>query len=343
MPKWLTEEDAVAHVAGCTWYGKKGSVRIRIPAREYARALLRNELEDGVIHARGPLEFPPGIPKVPNPYWATVNIPPEFWKGAEPYRESGVQNRSRSERVPWFEVNKGEVCKRWPASKRIPMPAPFDIDWPQLPHVVEAMKQRLDLSEAGACRRLFDQLTRGALRARKLSDTPAVEAIDTKELAKLDRLPDHSIAGLYAGLGVTPTKDRRQVVELWGDEVVALWSDLVLKASGRIAASIVILPQAEQRPHPDSPPGDQEPGRSNRYAGRPSVKVRITSKMKERFAAGERCNTVTTEARWLYDWARATFPTESGLPGGPKVVENQIREDFNSQKAKVTNPSKKAH
>jgi hypothetical protein len=80
--------------------------------------------------------------------------------------------------------------------------------------------------------------------------------------------------------------------------------------------------------------GFGEIGLSERYPGRPSVKPAILRTFCQRAASGITLGTLAAEARWLLDWAHQVFPGEPGLPSKPQVVENQIREQYNSLKRK---------
>ena len=190
--------------------------------------LLRNDLEEGAIHARGQLECAPDTHPEVNAFWPPKDISAEFWRGTERDGGGGFRNQSRSERVPWLEVRKTELFERWPETERRPMPSPFDVDWVRLPDVVEAIKRLLNNSDAGACKHLFNELQRGALHPRRLSETGACQEIDRAELPKPSQLPRDPVARLFAAVGITQASDRREAIMLCRDEVIGLWPELVL-------------------------------------------------------------------------------------------------------------------
>lgn len=86
---------------------------------------------------------------------------------------------------------------------------------------------------------------------------------------------------------------------------------------------------------------EQEPkidGKSERFPGRPSLKEAIRMKLRKRFEQKSECPRVGEEAHFLFDWVKAEYPGQPGLPGSAKVVENLISAEYRELKRKRTNP-----
>lgn len=234
---WLLGEEAIAHISACIWYRKDGTLRLQLPLSMVARTYLQHRLEEGSTRARGPFQVPHDLPpKVL--HWPVVEIPSAFWRGAVCDGRSGFRNRSRLELLPWFEVTKKELYEVWPEADRRTMPAPFNVDWPRLQDVIEAMMQRLDVNEMGACRRLDSEYKREAIRARNGRGSDGNRVVDEGEQVDLiavsggtDTLCDHEISA-------TGRNGRRDAIFLCGEDVIALWPGLVLSESGEIAPPI---------------------------------------------------------------------------------------------------------
>ena len=82
-------------------------------------------------------------------------------------------------------------------------------------------------------------------------------------------------------------------------------------------------------------------GELERYPGRPSIRSAVLKMWRERAAATLDHDTLAAEAEWLYEWAGKTFDGERGVPSTPKVVENQIRDEY--RKVHPLKPSKTPH
>jgi hypothetical protein len=80
------------------------------------------------------------------------------------------------------------------------------------------------------------------------------------------------------------------------------------------------------------PTAAREP--SSRYAGRPSVKPSIITKLRARAAEGSVCEKLADEAGYLLRWAHEECAGQDGLPSTQKVVENQIRDEFRRLRGK---------
>jgi hypothetical protein len=108
------------------------------------------------------------------------------------------------------------------------MPAPFDVDWPPLRNVIEAMTQRLnDVSRRGAYRRLIGEWQRGALKARKGLGSNRSCIIDEGEPVDLIALSGGTDAQGDKEYGASETNGGEAIV-LCGEDVIALWPRLVL-------------------------------------------------------------------------------------------------------------------
>lgn len=274
--EWVTAEEAIAHIATCIWHRKDGALNLKLPLSMVARARLQNALEDGPVRARGPLHFPHGMPAQVRPHWPVVEIPSAFWRGSEWDGFIGIRNRSTSEFLPWFEVAKQELCKLWPEADRISMPAPFDVDWLRLRDVAEAMRQRLDISETGARRRLVHELHGGAIQARRVLESGVSQPINKEEWVTLDILSDSTVAGLDSEKGAKPPNQGRESILLRGEDAIALWPRLVISETGVIAAPLTVWTGTRQVPTPHS-------GRKS--AGVP--KAKLTTFIREHYDAAD--------------------------------------------------------
>ena len=96
------------------------------------------------------------------------------------------RNRSSSEFLPWFEVHKEELYDLWPEADRVPIPAPFGVEWPPLQDVIKAMTQRLDVSREGAYRWLNDGWQERNIKARKARWSGSSYIVDDGEPADLN-------------------------------------------------------------------------------------------------------------------------------------------------------------
>jgi hypothetical protein len=163
---WLSADEAIDHVRACIWW-KDGSWEIRLPLGMVARQLLRDVLGDKVepVRAQGPLEVRPNL----RAEWLLqpppVAIPPTFWRDAVWDERDGFL--SGKEELRWFEVSETDLHARWPVADRIPMLAPFDLDWPPLLHVIEAMTRCHHVSKEAALTRLRDYWNDSKLKASK--------------------------------------------------------------------------------------------------------------------------------------------------------------------------------
>ncbi len=160
---WLSGDQAIAHVRACTW---RTALHPGPTLSMVARTALKIELAAASIHAQGRLRVPTPLPGRVL-LRRTGAIPPMFWPGAEWDGRDGFQNDSRSEELPRFQVSDTDLHARWPVTDRIPMPAPFDVDWPPLPQVIAAMTRCLGVSPEAAVDWLIETWEDKKLKASK--------------------------------------------------------------------------------------------------------------------------------------------------------------------------------
>jgi hypothetical protein len=332
---WLLEDEAIAHIRACVWYRKDGTVRTQLPLSMVARAHLQNALEDRSVHARGPLRFPHGLrPEVP--LWLDADIPSTFWPDSVWDGRSGFRNRSSSEFLPYFEVHKKELYELWPEADRVPMPAPFDVDWPPLPAVLKAMTQRLDVSRKGAHRRLIEKWQEKKIKASLGRGSHGSYIFDEWEEADPNALR-RADSQWGDEFGATGTNGGRETIVLCGDDVVAVWPRLVITESGEIAPPL----EGTRVPEPSTADNNRGPiHHVDRFPGRPSVKQDIVRKLNERVATENLCDSLNGEAKWLYEWAHNELRSEKGLPSSVHTVENLIRKEYRRAKFAVSPPTK---
>ena len=274
--EWLTAEEAIAHIAACIWHRKDGTLNLKLPLSMVARARLQNALEDGPVRARGPLHFPHDMPPHVRPHWPVVEIPSAFWRSCQWDGHSGLRNRSTSDFLPWFEATKKELFELWPEADQVPMPTPFDIDWPLLRDVAEAMRQRLDISETGARRRLVHELHGGAIHARSVFESGASQPINKEEWVTHDILSDSIFAGLDSEKSAKPPNQGRESILLRGEDAISLWPRLVISETGVIAPPLAVWTGARPVPTPRS---------ERKSAGVP--KAKLTTFIRDHYGAAE--------------------------------------------------------
>jgi len=231
--EWLLGEETIAHIRACIWYRKDGTLRLQLPLSMVARTHLQHALEDGSLRSRGPLQVPHDMPPQVGPHWPVVEIPSAFWRSAEWDGGSGFRNRSRSERLPWFEVakNKNEIYQLWPELDRRSMPAPFNDDWPLLQDVIEAMTRRLGVGKKGALQRLVSERP-GVIKARRGGGSDGGHVVAKGQPVDLSALSG-SID--IRGEEEFPANCRGEPIVVCGEDVIALWPSLVLSETGEIA------------------------------------------------------------------------------------------------------------
>ena len=236
--EWFSSEEAIAHIRACIWYQKDATpslMRLSMAART---GFLQRALEEGSVPARGPFRSPHELPAHVRLHWPDdADIPRAFWPGSVWDGRSGFRNRSSSEFLPWFEVPKKELYDLWPEADRVPMPAPFGVDWPPLQDVIEAMTQRLDVSRDGAYRRLNDGWREEKIKASKGRGSHGMYSFDQWEQADPNALR-RAGAQWHDDFSATGTNGRREAIVLCGEDVIALWPRLVLTEFGEIAPPI---------------------------------------------------------------------------------------------------------
>ena len=236
--EWFSSEEAIAHIRACIWYQKDATpslMRLSMAART---GFLQRALEEGSVPARGPFRSPHELPAHVRLHWPDdADIPRAFWPGSVWDGRSGFRNRSSSEFLPWFEVPKKELYDLWPEADRVPMPAPFGVDWPPLQDVIEAMTQRLDVSREGAYRRLNDGWQEEKIKASKGRGSHDMYIFDEWERADPNALR-RADAQWNDEFSATETNGGREAIVLHGEDVIALWPRLVLTEFGEIAPPI---------------------------------------------------------------------------------------------------------
>jgi hypothetical protein len=223
--EWLSSEEAIAHIRACIWW-KDAQLSLRLPLSMVARTHLTIALEDERLPARGPLRPPHDMPPAAS-LWLDVDIPSTFWLDSDWDGRSGFRNRSSLEVLPRFEVPKKELYDLWSEADRVSMPAPFDVDWPPLEAVIEAMMERLDVSRQAAHQRLIGYWREKNIKASKRVGSHGSYVFDEWERADPNAL--HRADAQWADeLGATGTNGGREPVVLCGEDVIAVWPRLAL-------------------------------------------------------------------------------------------------------------------
>ena len=102
------------------------------------------------------------------------------------------------------------------------------------------------------------------------------------------------------------------------------------------------LPRPATAGPTEEPPQAERPatGLSERWPGRPSLKTEILDKLNERSRDGSMLDSLAGEARWIFNWSRDAHRGREGRPSTPKVIENQIRDEYNRLKRHAATPAK---
>ncbi len=240
---WLSGDEAIAHVRACIW---STSLLLGSTLSMVARTALKIELEAASVHAQGRLNVPTPLPGrvLHRP---TGAIPQTFLPGAEWDGRDGFENSTSSEKLPRFEVSDTELYARWP--NPIPMPAPFDGDWPQLSQVSDAMTRCLGVSPQASVEWLIETWEDRKLKASKGQGRYGRYSFDEWEKADPN--------GVRAAHEFSDEGD--EPIVLWADDVIALDRRVVL-SSAWPRASAPSSPASSLTPSvPSSPAATAEP------------------------------------------------------------------------------------
>ncbi len=291
---WLSSDQAIDHVRARVWW-KHGFWRFGPTLSMVARTELQNAFGANSVRVRGPLRFPTPFSSPPERVrWPNVDIAPTFWPDAVWDGREGFRNRSSLEELPLIQVFETDLHARWPVADRFPMPAPFDLDWPQLLQVIDPMTRCLELTVEAALALVIKCWEEKKLKASKYQGSCGRYSFEEWEKEDLN-----AVRKAHEFKGSAP-------IVLWADDVIALEPLLVQPYSAWPRASSPALPAPSLTPPaPTSPAAAVALDVPSKGAGMPtSTKVRGPN-LAERLAAALRAHFPDGQPPWQFNELKA--------------------------------------